>query len=144
MDTVVDLSRSTSPNEGRAVVRAQERPALLWALYVGYLSVVLMPLAFAVAGYGMWQHRGRQLIPHDPGVLTVSHYRWLGRTAIWGGIALMVAAGHFYYGVGIVAAVAIAIWYFYRIIRGMLVLARREPAPLAELTTPGADAPLKE
>lgn len=140
METIVDLSRSPSANQDRP---ASARPALLWATYVGYLSVVLMPLALAVTAYQMWRHRRVQMIPYEPGLLTLSHYRWLGRTAVLGGIAMMVAAGHFYYGVGIITTAAVLIWYFYRIVRGMVVLARLEPAPLAELTTPEAAAPLK-
>lgn len=124
--------------ESRPPVQKAEhtRYFLVWFAYVCYVTVVLMPVGAVISVYEWWRNRNIRLNAYEPNLLATAHYRWLGRTFMIGTIAMMVAAGHFYYGVGIVTAIVTIIWFVYRLVMGMTLLAKHEPPPLAELTMP--------
>lgn len=109
---------------------------LLWLAYISYATLVLMPVGAAISLYQWWRHRQVSMASYEPYMLKMTHYKWLGRTFVWGGVAMMVAAGHFYYGVGIITAVVTMIWFVHRLVTGITALIRHEPAPVAELTLP--------
>src|SRR3569832_2514027 len=140
MDT---LSVTTQPSS-RKDTAGQDKKGFqygaLWAMYAAYATVVLMPIAALISLYEWARHRNAPFSPYEPRLLAISHYRWLGRTVVLGVIAMMAAAGHFYYGVGILVALVTVVWYFYRIATGVMALIKLEPPPLAELSGAGGGA----
>ncbi len=58
-----------------------------------------------------------------------SHHQWLCTTFLVTLIFMMISAGTWYYGVGIVVAVGTAIWWIYRIGRGIIGLAEHKTMP---------------
>lgn len=109
---------------------------LVWIAYACYASVVLMPIGALISLYEWRRDRNMALLPYQPRLFAVAHHRWLGRTFVLGFIATMAAAGHFYYGIGILTLLVTMVWYGYRVVRGVIALVKREPPPLAELTPP--------
>lgn len=121
----------------------QSRYVLAWVAYLCYASVVLIPVGALISLYEWWRNRKVPLVPYESHLLAMTHHRWLGRTFVLGFIAMMVAAGHFYYGVGIVTAIVTMVWYVYRLVTGVVALIKHEPAPLAELTQSGTVTSVK-
>lgn len=109
---------------------------MVWIAYAFYASVILMPIGALISLYEWRRDRKMTLLPYEPGLFAVAHHRWLGRTFVLGFIATMAAAGHFYYGIGILTLLVTMVWYVSRIVRGVMALVKHEPPPLAELTPP--------
>ena len=109
---------------------------MVWIAYVCYASVILMPIGALISLYEWRRDRKVALVPYEPRYLALAHHRWLGRTFVLGFIATMAAAGHFFYGVGILTLLLTMLWYVYRLVRGVMALIKREPPPLAELSPP--------
>src|SRR3569832_1821224 len=125
MDMLVMQSRPPV----QKVERAQY--VLVWAAYLCYASLILIPLGAAISLYEWWRDRKAPLLPYAPRLLAVAHHRWLGRTFVIGAIAMMAAAGHFYYGVGIVTAMVVMVWFVHRGGGGGGAGGGREPPPRA-------------
>lgn len=134
MDTLGVTTQSSSRMDMARQGKEGFQYAMLWAMYAAYATVVLMPIAALISFYEWARHRNVPFTPYEPRMLAISHYRWLGRTVVLGVIAMMAAAGHFYYGVGILVALVTIVWYFYRVAIGVMALIKHEPPPLAELT----------
>ena len=58
-----------------------------------------------------------------------NHHDWLMRTFIVVAFLFMISIGTLYVGVGYFVAAAAIIWWFYRIIRGMIALSVNEQIP---------------
>lgn len=130
MDMLVMQSRPPVQKVERA------RYVLVWAAYLCYATLILIPVGAAISLYEWWRDRKAPLLPYQPRLLAMAHHRWLGRTFVIGVIAMMAAAGHFYYGVGIVTAMVVMVWFVHRIVSGVMALIKHEPPPLSELTPP--------
>jgi uncharacterized membrane protein len=58
-----------------------------------------------------------------------SHHRWLLRTFIFCFVFALAAIGTSYYGIGYVLAVVTVVWWFYRVLKGMIMLSTNKPMP---------------
>ncbi len=58
-----------------------------------------------------------------------SHHRWLIRTFWWGLLWLVVTTGLMLILIGYLLYFVVAIWWFYRVIRGVLAYVERRPMP---------------
>ena len=58
-----------------------------------------------------------------------SHHQWLIRTFNFLLVMFMVAIGTMYYGVGYLVAMGAVVWWFYRMLRGMVSLMIHKPMP---------------
>jgi len=66
---------------------------------------------------------------HEISEVIASHYQWLIRTFIFVSAFVMMGIGTSYYGVGYIVALAAIVWWFFRVIKGMVAFAfgRRMP-----------------
>ena len=106
---------------------------LLWLTYFLYLLI-----APALIGFGInflvskIQEKTPRRFPawNENKEIILSHHRWLMRTFIFVSVFVMAGLGTMYYGVGYFVAGAAIVWWFYRVIRGMVAFAghRRMPA----------------
>lgn len=99
----------------------------LWLCYVAYLLIVTAPLGFLAVLWKLRQYR-RQA-PAE--TFITSHYIWLMRTFLITLLLIPVSIGTSYYMWGFVIGAITIVWYVYRVVRGMLLTSRREPAPVA-------------
>jgi uncharacterized membrane protein len=60
-----------------------------------------------------------------------SHHRWLLRTFWFGLLWAVIATVLMVVGIGVLIYLVVAVWYLYRIIRGVLNFSERKPMPLA-------------
>lgn len=58
-----------------------------------------------------------------------SHHRWLIRTFWWGAVWLVIATVLMIIGIGFLIYFVVAIWWFYRAIRGGLNYLEQKPMP---------------
>ena len=107
--------------------------AVLWTTYFLYLL-----FAPALIGFGInflvsrFQKKALKQFPvwSENKAIILSHHQWLMRTFIFVSTFIMIGFGTMYYGVGYVIAIAAVVWWFYRVIKGMVAFAnhRRMPA----------------
>ena len=107
--------------------------AVLWTTYLLYLL-----FAPALVGFGInyFAYKAQVKLPKQFPVsnenkeIILSHHQWLMRTFVFVSTFIMIGFGSMYYGVGYVIAIAAVIWWFYRVIKGMVAFAnhRRMPA----------------
>lgn len=102
---------------------------ILWLAYAMYVLVIP-----AFVGYGLAAWQSRKLnragdSPSDTRLLLLSHLEWLKRTFVAALFFGMVAIGTVYYGWGYLVAAAIALWFAYRVVRGLFTLVGNRPVP---------------
>ena len=106
---------------------------VLWLTYLLYLS-----FAPALVGLGInyFASKSQEKIPRrfpvwsEKREVILSHHQWLMRTFIFVSVFVMVGFGTAYLGIGYAIAAAAIVWWFYRVIKGMVAFAnhRRMPA----------------
>lgn len=105
---------------------------VLWLTYFLYLL-----FAPALIGFGInfiaskFQKKIPDSVPleKDARAMILSHHRWLMRTFIFVSVFVMAGLGTMYYGVGYFVASAALIWWFYRVIKGMVAFAGHRSMP---------------
>ena len=99
---------------------------LLSFVYALFLAVVTAPLGFIVSAVKVYKFKrateSGDALPDQETLLVATHYEWLVRTFIFMGILVMATVGLAYYILGFVIAGVAVIWWFYRLIRGVVAL----------------------
>ena len=105
----------------------------IWASYGLHLLLIPAILGLII---NYFKNRQYSYIEYEddsddtiPVFLLQSHHQWLIRTFNFLLIMFMLAVGTMYYGVGYLIAAAAVIWWFYRMIRGIVSLIIRRPMP---------------
>jgi len=107
--------------------------AILWSTYLMYLLLVPAMLGFGINYLvSKYYEKTKRQFPslNEKREMILSHHQWLMRTFIFVVTFVMAGVGTMYYGVGYVVAAGAVIWWFYRVIKGMIAFAnhRRMPA----------------
>jgi uncharacterized membrane protein len=99
---------------------------LLSFIYALYIVVVTAPIGFVVSAIKVYrfkrmaEHSAEP--PDEEVVLIATHYEWLVRTFIFMAVLAMAAVGLAYYIVGYAIAGLAVVWWFYRLVRGVMAL----------------------
>lgn len=106
---------------------------VLWLTYLLYLLFAPALVGLGINYFASKSHDNtpRQFpVWNEQREIIFSHHQWLMRTFIFVSFFVMVGFGTAYYGVGYVIAAAAIVWWFYRVIKGMVAFAnhRRMPA----------------
>ena len=106
---------------------------VLWTTYFLYLLFAPALLGFGISYFASKsQEKAPKQFPawNENKEIILSHHQWLMRTFIFVSTFIMIGFGTMYYGVGYVVAIAAVVWWFYRVIKGMVAFAnhRRMPA----------------
>lgn len=118
---------TTVPGNGRS-------DAALWVVYALYFFIVTAPIGFLInvlrirAYKQHWCDRDTQ--QHAALIHAASHHQWLMTTFIATFFLAMVSAGTFN-NIGGIVAFGAAIWWLYRLARGMGALLTGRALPLA-------------
>ena len=99
---------------------------LLSFVYALYLLVVTAPIGFVISAIKVYRFKRMAERNAEPPsqelVLIATHYEWLVRTFIFMAVLTMAAVGLAYYIVGYAIAGLAVVWWFYRLIRGVMAL----------------------
>jgi uncharacterized membrane protein len=108
---------------------------ILWTAYI--LHVLLIPAALGalvnalkIREYGK-ASTSKYLQHRDSAKLLVTHHQWLLRTFLISLFFMAMGAGTAYYGVGYFLGLGAAVWWIYRMVRGIVGYAERKPMPVA-------------
>lgn len=106
---------------------------ILWFTYLLYLSFAPALLGLGINYFASRQHdKTPRKFPvwNEQREIIFSHHQWLMRTFIFVSTFVMIGLGTAYLGVGYVVAGGAILWWFYRVIKGMVAFAthRRMPA----------------
>lgn len=107
--------------------------AVLWTTYFLYLLFAPALLGFGInyLAYKSQEKSPKQFpVWNENKEIILSHHQWLMRTFVFVSMFIMIGFGTMYYGVGYAIAIAAVVWWFYRVIKGMVAFAnhRRMPA----------------
>ncbi len=120
MTGVVDIARA------RRIEPSEER--WLWVVYVSY--ALLVPAVIGAVISVLRLHSLRRRPAPDGHHAASTHHRWLLTTFVAGALAVPIAIGTAYYGIGLIVGIAAALWWAYRVVRGMRALAKHEALPI--------------
>lgn len=99
---------------------------LLSFVYALYLLVVAAPIGFVISAIKVYRFKRMAERNAEPPsqevVLIATHYEWLVRTFIFMAVMIMAAVGLAYYIVGYAIAALAVVWWFYRLVRGVMAL----------------------
>ena len=106
---------------------------VLWFTYLLYL---LFAPALVGLGINYFASKSHDNTPRQFPVwsekheIIISHHQWLMRTFVFVSTFVMIGFGTAYLGIGYVIAATAIVWWFYRVIKGMVAFAhhRRMPA----------------
>lgn len=108
----------------------------LWLTYWMYALLIFAPVALVINFVKVRHYRKFCINGHldfvengVPAGIFASHHDWLVRSFVILVFASMAAAGTFYYGFGILVAVVVVPYWFYRLGKGMVSLAAHKPMP---------------
>jgi uncharacterized membrane protein len=59
-----------------------------------------------------------------------SHHRWMIRTFWWSVIWGLIGSALVYIGIGYLILLAVLIWWFYRLVRGVITMGDNRPMPV--------------
>ena len=107
---------------------------ILWFVYFLYFLIVPAIIGLVINLIKTKQYRQIAVNGNRQDTQTLnmlqSHHQWLMRTFIVVVILTMVSIGTVYYGFGYFVAAGAIIWWFYRIVRGMLALTYHKNLPV--------------
>ncbi|MDX1253253.1 MAG: hypothetical protein IDH49_13580 [Gammaproteobacteria bacterium] len=117
-----------------AAWRCRNELRLLWFTYLLHALVLPAWIGALVNFFKLngFQHVGQQEM-RDYRVsmpILASHHQWLLHTTIAATFMMMVALGTLYSGAGYAIGVGTALWWVYRIIRGVWALVKQESLPV--------------
>ena len=101
--------------------------------YILYILAITAPIGFVISAVKVY--RFKTLAEKSAGsmdqevVLIATHYEWLVRTFIFTAVMAMAAAGLAYYFVGFIIGGVAAVWWVYRLIRGVMALIAHNSMP---------------
>ena len=94
--------------------------------YALYIITVTAPIGFVISAIKVYRFKKfaeKSAEPPDQDVVLIAtHYEWLVRTFIFMAVLTMAAVGLAYYIVGYAIAGLAVVWWFYRLIRGVMAL----------------------
>jgi uncharacterized membrane protein len=106
--------------------------AVLWATYFLYLLFAPALIGFAIS-YLVSKSKEKTLrqfpMWNEDKAIILSHHQWLMRTFVFVSAFVMMGVGTMYYGVGYVVAISAIVWWFYRVIKGMVAFAHHKRMP---------------
>jgi uncharacterized membrane protein len=106
---------------------------LLWLAYCLHILLITLPLGVLLNVHRVLAYKKlmeQSHIDDDTMDAYITHHYWLLRTAAGVVLLGMASLGTFYYGVGIVLAFLMTLWWIYRMIRGVVSLAESEAVPV--------------
>jgi len=111
---------------------------LLAFVYALYVLVVTAPIGFVISALKVYQFKrvaeqGADDMSHES-VLVATHHEWLVRSFIGMLFLSMAALGTMFYVFGFVIAAGAIAWWFYRLIRGGSALIAHRAMPAAICT----------
>ncbi len=124
------LSTTTFSTTSSAV---RSETFILWSTYLLYLLFAPALLGFGVNYLVSKNHAklSRQLTARNESSDEIlSHHQWLMRTFIFVSAFIMAGIGTMYYGVGYVVVPAAIVWWYYRVIKGMIAFANHRCMPV--------------
>lgn len=103
---------------------------ILWIAYLLHALVLPAVIGLAINLIKLREYK-RDAAAEQDGMtaLLVSHHQWLLKTFLITVVALMVAIGNAYYGVGYLIGLGALLWWVYRIARGIIYMAEGKPLP---------------
>lgn len=107
----------------------------LWLVYLLYFLVVTAPIGFLISMLSARAYKQHwcegQSDQHEALVYAASHHQWLNTTFISTFFLSMVAISTIGYYLGVIVAAGTLVWWFYRVIKGMVMLTGQHSLPLA-------------
>lgn len=115
-----------SDNENRKPIATDDwlgpGPKNAQLIYILYLASFLLSGIPALIGLVLaYMNRGKA------GGFTETHYTWLIRTFWIGLLYSLIAAILMFVVVGVIAAIAVAVWAVIRVVKGLMALGKNEP-----------------
>lgn len=124
------MTTSTTPTQ---IAHPRAEQSLLWFEYL--LFALVLP-SFIGAAISWMKTRpydrvdNRQDHPSSPEALELAnHHEWLKRTFIAALLMGLISIGTANYGVGYFVAAGTAVWWIYRVLRGVAALGGGRPLP---------------
>jgi uncharacterized membrane protein len=112
----------------------QSERRTLWIAYILYVLFFTAPAGFIIS---LIKTRGFKDVAEIRGIGQVegnttllSHHTWLARTFVVTAALSMMGLGTLYYGVGYVLFTFAAVWWIYRLARGVVALIGAKPMPV--------------
>lgn len=95
---------------------------------IAYILHALGPFTFLTAIAGVILNHIK--VNDTQSVFIRSHHRWLLRTFWFGLLWSIIATVLMVIGIGFLIYAVVAVWYIYRIVRGILSFSERKPLPM--------------
>lgn len=121
----------------------------IWYSYLCCLVIIPVPVAVLISGWKL--RRYKRLLPVASAIdrseleLLATHHEWILRSIAATLILAMVGIGTAYYIFGLGVLAVVAVWWVYRLARGILALVGTHPLPSLVCTSgrcygPAADS----
>jgi uncharacterized membrane protein len=105
----------------------------LWIVYCSYLLTIPAIIGALVNWFEIRKTeriKNESSAEYDTTLKIIdSHHRWLLRTFIFCFVFSLAAVGTSYYGVGFVVGIVTFSWWYYRVIKGMIMLSANKAMP---------------
>lgn len=107
----------------------------VWLTYILHMLIITAPLAALINALCIREYKRHWCEPgarqNDDLLYVTSHHQWMLTTFIAVFLMGMVTVGTIGYGIGVLVALATAIWWIYRMIKGIAELMHHRAVPLA-------------
>jgi uncharacterized membrane protein len=107
----------------------------VWLSYVLHVLIVTAPLAALINALCIREYKRHWCEPgarqNDALLYVTSHHQWMLTTFVTVFFMVMVTIGALTSGLGIVVALAAALWWLYRMVKGVAELMHHRAVPLA-------------
>lgn len=103
---------------------------LSYALFVLFFTAPIGVVISLIRSRRLKAQAGSQAAEEDTITAVCSHHTWLVRTFLVTILVSMMGLGTLYYGVGYVLFTIAAVWWIYRLARGVVGLIETRPMPV--------------
>ncbi len=107
----------------------------VWLSYTLHMLIITAPIAALINALCIREYKRRWCEPgaqqNDALLYVTSHHQWMLTTFVAVFLMVMVTIGTIGYGFGVLVAVAAALWWLCRVIKGVAELMRHRALPLA-------------
>jgi uncharacterized membrane protein len=107
----------------------------VWLTYVLHMLVITAPIAALINALCIREYKRNWCEPgvrqHTALLYVTSHHQWMLTTFFVIVVMAMVTIGTVGYGFGALVAVAAALWWLYRMVKGIAELSKHRALPLA-------------
>ncbi|WP_455204062.1 hypothetical protein [Kaarinaea lacus] len=108
----------------------------IWSAYILHLLIAPTLIAMLINIVKVRQYQRIEFEDDSddtiPVALLLTHHQWSLRSLGTLAILSILSAATFFYGIGVYVLAAIASWWWYRMLRGMLNLTMQQPMPSFE------------